>query len=58
MPFPPPMLAELMRMMQATGPISWETAKQLAVTVATQGVSESNVDPAERIAIEELARVA
>ncbi len=58
MPFPPPMLAELMRMMQATGPISWDTAKQLAITVATQGVSESNVDPGERIAIEELARVA
>ena len=58
MPFPPPMLAELMRMMQATGPISWDTAKQLAITVATQGVSESNVDPADRIAVEELARVA
>src|SRR5688572_26582221 len=58
MPFPPPMLAELMRMMQATGPISWDTAKQLATTIATQGTSEANVDPRDRIAIEELARVA
>jgi len=44
--------------MQATGPISWDTAKQLATTIATQGASEPNVDPSDRIAIEELARVA
>jgi putative hydrolase len=58
MPFPPEMFAELMRMMQATGPISWDTAKQLASTIATQGTSESNVDPSDRMAIDELARVA
>jgi putative hydrolase len=58
MPFPPAMFAELMRMMQQTGPISWDTAKQLATTIATQGQSEANVDPRDRIAIEELARVA
>jgi putative hydrolase len=36
----------------------WAHAKQLAGSIANEGVSESNVDPAERLRIEELARVA
>jgi putative hydrolase len=40
------------------GGMSWESAKQVAVGLATDGQSEPNVDPAERIAIEQLARVA
>jgi putative hydrolase len=38
--------------------VSWDAARQLAITVATEGRSEDNVVPAQRIAIEELARVA
>lgn len=37
---------------------SWDTAAQLAGAIATEGRPESNVDPADRVAIEQLARVA
>lgn len=36
----------------------WDAAYQLAGAIATEGAPESNVDPAERAAIEQLARVA
>jgi putative hydrolase len=35
-----------------------DTARQFAINVATGGTTEANVDPVERIRIEELARVA
>ncbi len=37
---------------------SWDTALQLAGAIATEGQPEPNVDPADRLAIEQLARVA
>ena len=40
------------------GGLSWDSARQVAVGLATEGRSEPNVDPADRIAIEQLARVA
>jgi putative hydrolase len=36
----------------------WETARTLALNVATEGTSEPNVDPIERMKLEQLARVA
>ena len=36
----------------------WDNARQVAISVATEGQSEPNVDPVERIGIEQLARVA
>src|SRR5687768_18455215 len=45
-------------MLQSSGPVSWDAARQFAVQVATDGQPESNPDPLERIAFEELARVA
>ena len=36
----------------------WAQARQIAASVATGGESEANVDPADRIAFEQLARVA
>src|SRR5829696_8984528 len=36
----------------------WEAARTLALNVATEGTSEPNVDPLERIKLEQLARVA
>lgn len=36
----------------------WAQAKQIAASVATGGTPESNVDPGDRIAFEQLARVA
>ncbi|MSX74142.1 MAG: hypothetical protein F2942_05515 [Actinobacteria bacterium] len=45
--------------MFAGGPAgSWDTALQLAGAIATEGQPEPNVDPADRLAIEQLARVA
>ncbi|MFI5043668.1 MAG: zinc-dependent metalloprotease [Acidimicrobiales bacterium] len=37
---------------------SWDTAAQLAGSIATEGRPEVNVDPVDRLAIEQLARVA
>ena len=53
-----PFFGDLVRMLQSQGPISWDTARQLAIAIATEGKSEPNVDPAERMAFEQLARVA
>lgn len=53
-----PFLGDLARMFgQGTG-LPWDNAKQVAVSVATDGQSEPNVDPSERMRIEQLARVA
>lgn len=40
------------------GGLPWDNARQVGISVATEGVSEPNVDPIERIGIEQLARVA
>lgn len=53
-----PFFGDIARMLGQQGGASWESARQLAVSVATGGVSEANVDPVERISIEQLARVA
>lgn len=53
-----PFFGDLMKLLQSQGPISWDAARQLAVAIATEGASESNVDPAERISLEQLGRVA
>ena len=38
--------------------MSWDAARQLAMQIATEGKSEPNVDPMERMKLEQLARVA
>jgi len=57
-----PLFGDLARLFQQQagqqGPMGWDAARQLARSVATDGGSEPNVDPVERIRIEELARVA
>src|SRR5207247_2478724 len=40
------------------GPVSWDAARQLAASIATEGASEPNIDPVDRIKVEQLARVA
>ena len=52
------MFGDLARMLQQQGPVSWDAARQLAASIATEGASEPNVDPADRIRVEQLARVA
>jgi len=53
-----PIFGELGKLFSQQASSTWETARQIAVAVATEGQSEPNVDPADRIALGELARVA
>jgi uncharacterized protein (DUF2342 family) len=53
-----PFLGDLAKLLGQQAGGAWESARQLAVTVATEGTSEANVDPVQRMAIEQLARVA
>jgi putative hydrolase len=53
-----PFFGDLMRMIQQQGSIAWDAARQLAVTIASEGEPEANVDPLERMRLEQLARVA
>ena len=53
-----PLFGDLAKMLQKQGPVSWEAAGQLALSIASGGESEPNVDPMERITLEQLARVA
>jgi len=53
-----PFFGDLSKMFGQQGPIQWDLARQLAVQLATGGQSEHNVDPPQRVKVEELARVA
>jgi putative hydrolase len=53
-----PFFGDLMKMLGTQGPVQWDGARQLAVSIATDGQSEPNVDPMERIRFEQLSRVA
>ncbi|HEY2814338.1 MAG TPA: zinc-dependent metalloprotease [Acidimicrobiales bacterium] len=53
-----PLFGDLARMLQQQGPVNWDAARQLAASIATEGASEPNVDPLDRIQLEQLARVA
>jgi putative hydrolase len=52
-------LGDMFRMIaQQQGGSSWDMARQLAASIATDGGSEGNVDPVARMQLEQLARVA
>lgn len=53
-----PIFGDLARLFQQQGSMGWDAARQLALSIATGGEPEPNVDPLERIRIEQLARVA
>lgn len=53
-----PLFGDIARLLGQQGGGSWDGARQLAISVATEGTSEPNVDPMERMRIEQLARVA
>ncbi len=53
-----PFLGDLMAMLGSQGGSPWDAATQMAVSIATGGSSESNVDPAARIELEQFARIA
>jgi putative hydrolase len=54
-----PLFGDLAKMFgQAGRGVPWDAARNLALAVATENVTEPNVDPLERIKLEQLARVA
>lgn len=53
-----PLFGDLARMLQHQGPVAWDAARALAASVATGGTAEPNVDPIDRMAFEQLGRVA
>jgi len=55
-----PLFGDLARLLggPSAGAAPWDTARQLAVSIATDGTTEGNVDPTRRIAVTELARLA
>jgi putative hydrolase len=53
-----PMFGDLARMFSRQGPVNWDVARQTSMWLATDGQPEPNVDPLERIRLEELVRVA
>ncbi len=53
-----PFLGELMKMLQGQAAGGVDAARQLARSIANDGESEPNIDPADRIAVETLVRVA
>lgn len=53
-----PMFGDMMKMFNTQGPIQWDTARQIALVTATDGQTESNVDPLVRIEYANLARIA
>jgi len=52
------LLGDLMNMLGSNGPDSWEMTRAFALNVATGGTAESNVEPLQRIQVEQLSRVA
>lgn len=53
-----PIFGDLAKLFSNQGPVNWDVARQIGGYMAAEGQSESNVDPIERIKLEELARVA
>ena len=51
-------LAQMMRMLQSTGPVNWEVAAQVARVVALEGGEERPVDPSAADQLSELAHAA
>jgi putative hydrolase len=51
-------LSQMMRILQSTGPVNWEVARQTAEWVALEGRPEPSVAAADRAQLEELAHAA
>jgi putative hydrolase len=51
-------LSQVMRMLQSTGPVNWEIARQTAEWVGLEGRPEPSVAPADREQFDELAHAA
>ncbi len=52
------LLGDLMNMLGTNAPNQWEMSRSFALNVATGGEAEPNVEPVQRIRLEQLSRVA
>jgi putative hydrolase len=52
------LFGDLLRSLGSSGPLQWDLARQAAQLVASGGEPEANVDPLQRIGLEDLWRVA
>ncbi len=53
-----PLFGDLAKALAGQGPLNWDAARQFAQLASSGGASEPNVDPAVRIALAGLARIA
>jgi putative hydrolase len=53
-----PLFGDLAKLFQQQGPVNWDAARQLALSIAPGDAPEPNPDPIDRLKIEQLARVA
>jgi putative hydrolase len=53
-----PFFGDIAKLLGQGGGVPWDAARSLALAIATDGQSEPNVEPSERIRLEQLARVA
>lgn len=53
-----PFFGDLAKLFMSSGPVNMDLARQTAVSIASGGETDTNIDPLERIRFEELARVA
>jgi putative hydrolase len=51
------MFGDLLKMLKTDSPVQWDLAVQLARSVAGEGETDANVDPVERIRLDELAQI-
>lgn len=52
------MFGDLLKMLKTNSPVQWDLAVQLAQSVAGEGEIAANVEPVERIRLQELAEIA
>lgn len=53
-----PIFGDLAKLFSNQGPVNWDVARQIGGYMAAEGRTEDNVDPLQRMKVEELARVA
>ena len=53
-----PLFGDLAKLFAQQGPVGWDAARQLALSIAADGGDEGNIDPLERIHLEQLVRIA
>lgn len=53
-----PIFGDLAKLFTNQGPVNWDVARQIGGFMAAEGQPEGNVEPIERIRLEELSRVA